>query len=153
MRTREAAGRGGTGIIGLVLVLNEFGTPTGLPGPAPGMYGPEVPMDGGPSSLVAGMLVGIRLGILSVMSLGLLGASVFVPVRILGAGASPRGLPRLTGVESARNSGKPAGRSSGKTSNTATANACKPNEVKAVNPRRERSSHDELSVSSNMASS
>jgi hypothetical protein len=86
------------------------------------------------------------------MSLGLLGASVFVPVCILGAG-SPRGFPMLTGVDKARNSGKPAGRSSGKTSSTPTAKACKPNEVRAVNPRRERSSHDALSVSSNMVSS
>jgi hypothetical protein len=99
------------------------------------------------------MLLGIRVGILRVMSLGLLGASVFVPARTLGAGGSPRGFPKLTGVESARNSGKPAGRSSGKTSNTPTASACKPNEVKAVNPRRERSSHDEFSASSNMVSS
>ena len=45
------------------------------------------------------------------------------------------------------------GRSSGKTSNAPTTSACNPNEVKVVNPRRERSSHDELSVSSNMVSS
>ena len=36
---------------------------------------------------------------------------------------------------------------------TATTNACNPNEVRVVNRRRERSSHDELSVSSNIVSS
>jgi hypothetical protein len=99
------------------------------------------------------MPCGINLGILKVMSAALVRGVVLEPACVRVSGASPRGFPKLTGVESARNSGKPAGRSSGKTSNTATANACKPNEVKAVNPRRERSSHDELSVSSNMASS
>jgi hypothetical protein len=57
------------------------------------------------------------------------------------------------GMEIWRNEGKPVGRSSGKTSNPPTANACNPNDVKVVSPRRERSSHDEWIVSSNMVSS
>ena len=68
-------------------------------------------------------------------------------------GASPRGRPKLTGVESERNRGKPAGRSSGTISNTPTAKTCKPNEVKVVSPKRERSSHEEFRVLSNMVSS
>jgi hypothetical protein len=85
--------------------------------------------------------------------LGPLGAAVFAPACVLTAGASARGSPILTGVESWRNKGRPMGRSSDKTSNPPTATACNPNEVKVVNPRRERSSHDELRVSSNMVSS
>ena len=53
------------------------------------------------------------------------------------AGASPRGRPILTGVESWRNKGNPAGRSSGTISNTPTTTACSPNDVKVVKPRRE----------------
>jgi hypothetical protein len=88
------------------------------------------------------------------MSTGLLGAAiVFAPARVLGAGGSPKGRPKLTGVESEWNRGKPAGRSSGTTSNTPTANTCKPSDVKVVNPRRERSSHDEWIVASNIVSS
>ena len=52
----------------------------------------------------------------------------------------------MTGVDSGRNEGNPMGRSSGKTSNTAHARACRPKDVRVVNPRRERSSHDELIV-------
>jgi len=86
------------------------------------------------------------------MIAGLLGGTVFVPVCGDTAGGSPR-RPKLTGVESERSKGKPAGRSSGTISNTPTANACNPNDVKVVIPRRERSSHDELRVLSNMVSS
>jgi hypothetical protein len=45
------------------------------------------------------------------------------------------------------------GRSNGKSSNTPPTRACTPNDVKVVNPRRERSPHDELSVLVNMVSS
>ena len=87
------------------------------------------------------------------MSAGLLRATAVVaPACDLTAGGSPS-LPKLTGVDNEWNKGKPAGRSKGKTSNTQTTRACKPNDVKAVNPRRERSSHDESSVASNMVSS
>jgi hypothetical protein len=44
------------------------------------------------------------------------------------------------------------GRRSGKTSNAAHARACKPKDVRVVNPRRERSSHDELIVLANILS-
>ena len=90
---------------------------------------------------------------LKTMLSGLLGNGLLAPVWGLPAGGSPKGWPKLTGVDNERNKGKPAGRSSGKTSNTPTANTCKPNDVKVVSPRRERSSQDELSVRSNMMSS
>jgi len=87
------------------------------------------------------------------MSAALLRAAAVVALACaLTAGGSPNG-PKLTGVDNEWNKGKPAGRSKGKTSNTQTARACKPNDVKAVNPRRERSSHDESIVASNMVSS
>jgi hypothetical protein len=85
------------------------------------------------------------------MIVELLGATGFVPVCDTAGGSPSR--PKLTGVDRWRNSGNPAGRSSGKTSNTPTATACNPNDVKVVMPRRERSSHDESSVLSNMVSS
>jgi hypothetical protein len=78
---------------------------------------------------------------------------MFAPPRALTCGGSPSGCPRLIGVESWRNEGIPVGRSRGKTSNAPTASAWKPNEVRVDNPRRERSSHDEVSVRSNMVSS
>jgi hypothetical protein len=58
----------------------------------------------------------------------------------------------VTGVDSGRNNGNLMGRRSGKTSNAAHARACKPKDVKAVNPRRERSFHDELIVLANIPS-
>lgn len=42
------------------------------------------------------------------------------------------------------------GRKSGKSNNTPVTKACNPNEVKAVQPRCERSDHDESSVLENM---
>ena len=64
---------------------------------------------------------------------------------------SARGWPKLIGVESWWNDGKPpVGRSRGKNSNTAVINACNPNDVKVVLPRRMRSVHDESSASANM---
>jgi hypothetical protein len=58
----------------------------------------------------------------------------------------------VTGVDSGRNNGNLMGRRSGKTSNAAHARACKPKDVKAVTPRRERSFHDELIVLANILS-
>lgn len=71
----------------------------------------------------------------------------------LATGASDAGCPKLTGVESEWNEGKPAGRNREKRSSVPAARPCNTNDVKADNPRRERSSQDELSVSSNMVSS
>jgi hypothetical protein len=99
------------------------------------------------------MPLGIRVGILRVIAAGLFVVVALPLACVTAVGASSRGRPRLTGVESGRNEGNPSGRSSGTISNTPTANACMPKEVKAVNPRRERSSHDELSVEVNMVSS
>jgi hypothetical protein len=134
---------------------NKLAMPRGSPRKAsPEVAGPNPVTCGGPSSLAGDISFGIRVGILKVMSTGLLGAAiVFAPARVLGAGGSPKGRPKLTGVESEWNRGKPAGRSSGTTSNTPTANTCKPSDVKVVNPRRERSSHDEWIVASNIVSS
>jgi hypothetical protein len=64
---------------------------------------------------------------------------------------SARGWPKLIGVESWWNEGKPVGRSSGKSSNTAIISACNPNDVKVVQPRHMRSVHDEASASANIA--
>jgi hypothetical protein len=80
-------------------------------------------------------------------------AAAFPIACVLTAGASSRGWPRLTGVGSGRIEGNPAGRSSGKTSKAPTTRACTPNDDKVVNPRRERSFHDELTVLVNMLSS
>jgi hypothetical protein len=115
------------------------------------MTGPEFPI----ASLLAAACVPLRNRIagLKMMAGTLLRTATFVPPCILGVGGSPSGCPKLTGIESWRNNGKPSGRSRGSTSNTQTARACKPNEVKVVNPRRERSFHDESSVPSNMVSS
>jgi hypothetical protein len=87
-----------------------------------------------------------------VIAVGLLGAA-FPLARTVTAADSARGCPRLTGAESWRSEGNPTGRSNGKSSNTPPTRACTPNDVKVVNPRRERSSHDELSVLVNMVSS
>jgi hypothetical protein len=54
------------------------------------------------------------------------------------------------GVESWWNEGKPMGRKSGRIISKAVTKACNPNEVRAVQPRRERSAHDESSVAENM---
>jgi hypothetical protein len=117
------------------------------------MPGPDVLICGGPSSLAGGMPLGSRGDGFKKMIAGLPAAAAFPLACVPTAGASPRGRPRLTGVESGRNEGNPSGRSSGTISNTPTASACMPNDVKAVNPRRDRSSHDELSVAVNMVSS
>jgi len=60
------------------------------------------------------------------------------------------GSPKLIAVESWWNEGNPMGRNNGKSSNTPVTKACNPNEVRVVNPRRERSAHDESSVWENM---
>jgi hypothetical protein len=69
------------------------------------------------------------------------------------AGGSASGVPKLTGVESRRNKGRPSGRRSGNSRNKPASKACKPNDVKVVQPRRERPVHEESSVSANMVSS
>src|SRR5207302_7519312 len=154
MRTGATlAGGGATGTTGCESLVNKPRTPFGSPISSPVVDDPTPVICGGPSSPVVGMPFGIRVGILRVRSKALLRGAVFELMCALAAGGSPRGRPRLTGVESDRSNGNPAGRSSGKISNTPTANACKPNEVRAVSPRRERSFHDELRVSSNMVSS
>jgi hypothetical protein len=82
-----------------------------------------------------------------------LGAALFPNLCGLGAAGSAMGVPKRIGVERGRSEGKPIGRSSGKTSNTAATSACKPNEVRVVQLRRERSVHQELRASANMGSS
>src|SRR5580704_17237495 len=116
------------------------------------MYGPEGPTCGGALSLAADASPRNLCDGLKMMAAGLTGATTFPPARVLTAGASAS-RPKLTDVGSWRNNAKPVGRSNGTASNTPTASACKANEVKVVSPRRERSPHDEWSVSSNMVSS
>ena len=144
-----AAGLGaaGLGAAGLAAAPEEAGAAT------PGRYGPGSPTDGGASSPADGSPYGILVGCLQTNSAGWLGAAAFPPARVLPGMKSPTGWPKLTGVVSCRNKGKPCGRNTGKTSNTPTTTACSPNEVKVVNPRRERSSSDESSEFKNMVSS
>jgi len=73
----------------------------------------------------------------------------FEPACAPTAAGSARGWPKLIGVESWWNEGKPVGRSSGKSSNTAVTKACNPNDVNVVQPRRASSGHGGLSVSAN----
>ena len=61
----------------------------------------------------------------------------------LATGASVAGWPKLTGVESEWNEGKPVGRNREKRSSIPAARPCSANDVNADNPRRERSSQDE----------
>jgi hypothetical protein len=82
-------------------------------------------------------------------SVGLLGAKLEAE-RTLTAGTSARGRPKLIGVESKWNEGNPIGRNNGKTMSMPVINACNPNEVRVVHPRRVLSGHDESSVSANM---
>src|ERR1700728_360946 len=134
---------------------NRLGTPRRSPmGALPEFGPPNPPTVGTVSSPMSGVSLGIRVGILRVMVVGLFGVIVVSPImRVLTAGGSPNGCPKLTGVESEWNEGKPAGRNREKSSSVPATRPCNANDVKADNPRRERSSQDVLIVSSNIASS
>jgi hypothetical protein len=139
-------------MIGRVPAFSELNTSPEPPLLAtPGMKGPDGPTCRGPSSPISGLLKENRGDGLRKM-LALLGELVANECA-LGVGASDAGCPKLTGVESECNEGKPAGRKREKRSSVPAARPCNANDVNAENPRRERSSHDELSVSSNIVSS
>jgi hypothetical protein len=65
---------------------------------------------------------------------------------------SDKGGPKLIGVESWWNEGRPVGRSRGKRNKTPVISACNPKQVKVIHPRRPRSDHDESIETSNIVS-
>src|ERR1017187_9809955 len=92
MRTgATATGGATTGKTGRGPLPNKLGMPRGSPLTVLQGDGPNPATCGGPSALAAGMSLGIRVGILRVMSAELLRAAVFAPACILAAGGSPRG--------------------------------------------------------------
>ena len=107
-------------------------------------------MCGGAPSTSDGIPLGICDGILNTLSAGVIDILPLETICLAGAEGSAKVGPRLIGVESLWNDGKPCGRSSGNASNAATVSACRANEVTVVTPRRERLFHDELRVLSNM---